>query len=55
MATLQPGDEFNIAGPLGVGFKLQPSWKNIVVLGPRRRARDAGAALAARGGSKASA
>ena len=33
MATLQPGDEFNIAGPLGVGFKLQPDWKNIVVLG----------------------
>src|SRR4051795_9350906 len=33
MALLQPGDEFNIAGPLGVGFKLQPSWKNIVVLG----------------------
>src|SRR5215475_9345831 len=33
MATLQPGDEFNLAGPLGVGFKLQPSWKNIVVLG----------------------
>jgi dihydroorotate dehydrogenase electron transfer subunit len=33
MATLQPGDEFNIAGPLGVGFKLDPSWKNIVVLG----------------------
>jgi dihydroorotate dehydrogenase electron transfer subunit len=33
MAVLQPGDEFNIAGPLGVGFKLQPSWKNIVVLG----------------------
>lgn len=33
MATLQPGDEFNIAGPLGVGFTLQPSWKNIVVLG----------------------
>jgi dihydroorotate dehydrogenase electron transfer subunit len=33
MATLQAGDEFNIAGPLGVGFKLQPSWKNIVVLG----------------------
>ena len=22
MAVLQPGDEFNIAGPLGVGFKL---------------------------------
>jgi dihydroorotate dehydrogenase electron transfer subunit len=33
MATLQPGDEFNIAGPLGAGFKLHPSWKNIVVLG----------------------
>ena len=33
MAALQPGDEFNIAGPLGVGFTLQPSWKNIVVLG----------------------
>jgi dihydroorotate dehydrogenase electron transfer subunit len=33
MAVLRPGDEFNIAGPLGVGFKLQPPWKNIVVLG----------------------
>jgi dihydroorotate dehydrogenase electron transfer subunit len=33
MAALQPGDEFNLAGPLGVGFKLQSSWKNIVVLG----------------------
>jgi dihydroorotate dehydrogenase electron transfer subunit len=33
MAMLKPGDEFNIAGPLGVGFKLEPSWKNIVVLG----------------------
>lgn len=33
MALLQPGDEFNIAGPLGVGFRLEPSWKNIVVLG----------------------
>jgi dihydroorotate dehydrogenase electron transfer subunit len=33
MATLEPGDEFNIAGPLGVGFTLDPSWKNIVVLG----------------------
>jgi dihydroorotate dehydrogenase electron transfer subunit len=33
MATLKQGDEFNIAGPLGVGFQLQPSWKNIVVLG----------------------
>jgi dihydroorotate dehydrogenase electron transfer subunit len=33
MATLNPGDDFNIAGPLGIGFKLQPGWKNIVVLG----------------------
>jgi dihydroorotate dehydrogenase electron transfer subunit len=33
MATLAPGDDFNLAGPLGVGFRLQPSWKNIVVLG----------------------
>jgi dihydroorotate dehydrogenase electron transfer subunit len=33
MAMLAPGDDFNIAGPLGVGFKLQPGWKNIVVLG----------------------
>jgi dihydroorotate dehydrogenase electron transfer subunit len=33
MATLAPGDDFNVAGPLGVGFKLEPHWKNIVVLG----------------------
>jgi dihydroorotate dehydrogenase electron transfer subunit len=33
MGTLKPGDEFNIAGPLGNGFKLDPAWKNIVVLG----------------------
>jgi dihydroorotate dehydrogenase electron transfer subunit len=33
MGTLQPGDDFNITGPLGQGFKLQPTWKNIVVLG----------------------
>jgi len=33
MAQLQRGDEFNITGPLGVGFKLQPQWKHIVVLG----------------------
>jgi dihydroorotate dehydrogenase electron transfer subunit len=33
MALLAPGDDFNIAGPLGKGFKLQPDWKNIVVLG----------------------
>ena len=33
MAMLAPGDDFNLAGPLGVGFTLQPDWKNIVVLG----------------------
>lgn len=33
MAMLHTGDEFNIAGPLGNGFKLQPGWENIVVLG----------------------
>jgi dihydroorotate dehydrogenase electron transfer subunit len=33
MGTLKPGDDFNIAGPLGHGFKLEPAWKNIVVLG----------------------
>ena len=33
MAKLQPGDEFNVAGPLGRGFRIEPGWKNIVVLG----------------------
>jgi dihydroorotate dehydrogenase electron transfer subunit len=33
MAKLGPGDDFNVAGPLGHGFKLEPNWKNIVVLG----------------------
>jgi dihydroorotate dehydrogenase electron transfer subunit len=33
MAMLQPGDDFNIAGPLGHGFMLEPAWRNIVVLG----------------------
>ncbi len=33
LAMLQQGDEFNIAGPFGVGFRLQPGWKNIVVVG----------------------
>ncbi len=33
MALLEPGDEFNIFGPLGIGFSLDPAWKNIVVLG----------------------
>jgi dihydroorotate dehydrogenase electron transfer subunit len=33
LATLKPGDMLNIVGPLGVGFHLDPSWRNIVVLG----------------------
>jgi dihydroorotate dehydrogenase electron transfer subunit len=33
MGVLRAGDDFNIAGPLGVGFRLEPEWKNIVVLG----------------------
>jgi dihydroorotate dehydrogenase electron transfer subunit len=33
IALLAPGDDFNVAGPLGTGFKLQPEWKNIVVVG----------------------
>jgi dihydroorotate dehydrogenase electron transfer subunit len=33
MALLEPGDDFNITGPLGHGFKLEPLWRNIVVLG----------------------
>ncbi len=33
IGLLAPGDEFNISGPLGIGFHLDPAWKNIVVLG----------------------
>jgi dihydroorotate dehydrogenase electron transfer subunit len=33
IAMLAPGDDFNVAGPLGTGFRLQPEWKNIVVVG----------------------
>jgi dihydroorotate dehydrogenase electron transfer subunit len=33
LATLRPGDALNMVGPLGVGFKLDPSWRHIVVLG----------------------
>ena len=33
MAMLEPGDDFNTAGPLGQGFTLEPAWRNIVVLG----------------------
>ena len=33
MATLKPGDAFNIMGPLGIGFTINPAWRHIVVLG----------------------
>jgi dihydroorotate dehydrogenase electron transfer subunit len=33
LATLQKGDDLNMVGPLGVGFKLDPAWRHIVVLG----------------------
>ena len=33
LATLRPGDDLNMVGPLGVGFKLDPAWRHIVVLG----------------------
>ena len=33
MAMLRPGDAFNVSGPLGIGFRLDPEWRNIVVLG----------------------
>jgi dihydroorotate dehydrogenase electron transfer subunit len=33
LATLKKGDMLNMVGPLGVGFHLDPSWRNIVVLG----------------------
>ena len=32
-ATMKPGDKLNLVGPLGVGFTLDPAWKDIVVLG----------------------
>jgi dihydroorotate dehydrogenase electron transfer subunit len=33
LATLKPGDDLNMVGPLGVGFRVDPGWKHIVVLG----------------------
>jgi len=33
LATLKPGDDLNMVGPLGVGFRVDPAWKHIVVLG----------------------
>ncbi|MDJ1160100.1 dihydroorotate dehydrogenase electron transfer subunit [Chelatococcus sp. SYSU_G07232] len=33
LTALASGDELNILGPLGVGFRLDPAWRTIVVLG----------------------
>jgi len=33
LATLEPGDMLGMVGPLGIGFTLEPQWKNVVVLG----------------------
>jgi dihydroorotate dehydrogenase electron transfer subunit len=33
LATLERGDTLNMVGPLGVGFSVDPAWRNIVVLG----------------------
>jgi dihydroorotate dehydrogenase electron transfer subunit len=33
LASLEPGDSLNMLGPLGIGFRLEPHWKNVVVLG----------------------
>ncbi len=33
LASLKPGDDLNMVGPLGVGFHLDPAWRHIVVLG----------------------
>jgi dihydroorotate dehydrogenase electron transfer subunit len=33
LATLEKGDDLNMVGPLGIGFRLDPAWRNIVVLG----------------------
>jgi dihydroorotate dehydrogenase electron transfer subunit len=30
---LNPGDRLDIMGPLGIGFTLDPAWRNIVVVG----------------------
>jgi dihydroorotate dehydrogenase electron transfer subunit len=33
LATLKHGDDLNMVGPLGVGFRLDDAWRHIVVLG----------------------
>jgi len=33
IALLEPGDRFDMLGPLGIGFRLDDSWRHIVVVG----------------------
>ncbi len=33
LSLLEKGDALNMVGPLGVGFRLDPAWRHIVVLG----------------------
>jgi dihydroorotate dehydrogenase electron transfer subunit len=33
LATLKKRDDLNMVGPLGIGFRLDPAWRHIVVLG----------------------
>lgn len=32
MATLTPGDSFNVLGPLGVGYSIKPDWNNLLLV-----------------------
>lgn len=32
MSLLKPGDDFNVVGPLGQGFSIDPSWKHLVLV-----------------------
>jgi dihydroorotate dehydrogenase electron transfer subunit len=33
LATLAPGDQMQVLGPLGHGYRIDPIWKNIVAVG----------------------
>jgi len=33
LANLAPGGQLNMVGPLGIGFRLEPGWREVVVLG----------------------
>ncbi|MDP6405696.1 MAG: dihydroorotate dehydrogenase electron transfer subunit [Alphaproteobacteria bacterium] len=32
MAALEPGDDFEVLGPLGHGFEIDPTWRRIVIV-----------------------